>query len=182
MSLKVGIVGLPNVGKSTLLNQLLKEKIAIVSDKPQTTRHRIHGVLTRDGSQFVFVDTPGIHKPRTLLGERFLGEALEVVAQARTQRVRPEVRLVRLGEFQGVVEEGHAPLAQLAQADPQRFLERTAKIQWGIMVCVYGMSHAPALLLLEFAAFHYDIATRRHRIGFPNHAADVRERHAPLAA
>ena len=66
----VTIVGRPNVGKSTLLNQILGQKVAIVSDKPQTTRHRIQGVLTRPDAQAVFVDTPGIHKPRTPLGER----------------------------------------------------------------------------------------------------------------
>jgi GTP-binding protein Era len=66
----VTLVGRPNVGKSTLLNQILGHKVAIVSDKPQTTRHRIHGVLNRPGAQVVFVDTPGIHKPRTMLGER----------------------------------------------------------------------------------------------------------------
>jgi GTP-binding protein Era len=58
------------VGKSTLLNQILGQKVAIVSDKPQTTRHRIQGVLNQPDAQIVFVDTPGMHKPRTPLGER----------------------------------------------------------------------------------------------------------------
>jgi GTPase len=66
----VSLVGRPNVGKSTLLNRILGQKVAIVSDKPQTTRHRIQAVLTRPDAQVVFVDTPGIHKPRTALGER----------------------------------------------------------------------------------------------------------------
>jgi GTP-binding protein Era len=66
----VSLVGRPNVGKSTLLNRILGHKVAIVSDKPQTTRHRIRGVLNRPDAQAVFVDTPGIHKPRTALGER----------------------------------------------------------------------------------------------------------------
>src|SRR3546814_19072726 len=66
----VTLVGRPNVGKSTLLNKILRTKVAITSDKPQTTRTRILGVLTRPESQIVFVDTPGIHKPRTELGTR----------------------------------------------------------------------------------------------------------------
>ncbi len=66
----VTIVGRPNVGKSTLLNTVLGQKVTIVSDKPQTTRTQVRGVLTRPDAQVVFVDTPGIHKPRTLLGER----------------------------------------------------------------------------------------------------------------
>src|SRR6478752_1639427 len=66
----VTLVGRPNVGKSTLLNHILGQKVTIVSDKPQTTRTQVRGVLTRPDAQIVFVDTPGIHKPRTLLGER----------------------------------------------------------------------------------------------------------------
>jgi GTPase len=66
----VALVGRPNVGKSTLLNALLGRKLAIMSDKPQTTRSVIRGVLRRDAGQAVLVDTPGLHKPQTLLGER----------------------------------------------------------------------------------------------------------------
>lgn len=66
----VSIVGRPNAGKSTLLNQLLKQKIAIVTDKPQTTRDAIIGVLTQDEYQIIFTDTPGIHKPKHELGSR----------------------------------------------------------------------------------------------------------------
>ena len=65
-----GLVGRPNVGKSTLVNRMLGAKVSITSDKPQTTRLRIRGVLNRPGAQVVVVDTPGIHKPRTVLGER----------------------------------------------------------------------------------------------------------------
>ena len=65
----IAIVGRPNVGKSTLLNYIMGEKLSIVSNKPQTTRNNIHTILTNDESQLVFVDTPGIHKPRHKLGE-----------------------------------------------------------------------------------------------------------------
>jgi len=66
----VSLVGRPNVGKSTLVNQLVGTKVAIVSDRPQTTRTQIRGVRTTAASQIVLLDTPGIHRPRTLLGER----------------------------------------------------------------------------------------------------------------
>jgi len=66
----VALVGRPNVGKSTLLNRILGEKVSITSDKPQTTRNQIRGILDRPDAQVVFIDTPGIHKPRTLMGER----------------------------------------------------------------------------------------------------------------
>ena len=68
----IAIVGCPNVGKSSILNRLLGEKIAIVSDKPQTTRTRIMGVLTEDETQLVFTDTPGFHRPKTKLGEKMI--------------------------------------------------------------------------------------------------------------
>lgn len=68
----IAIVGCPNVGKSSILNRLLGQKIAIVSDKPQTTRTKIMGVLTDGDTQLVFTDTPGFHRPRTKLGEKMV--------------------------------------------------------------------------------------------------------------
>ena len=73
----VTLVGRPNVGKSTLVNAMCGRKVSIVSDKPQTTRHRVMGVLTTPETQLVFVDTPGLHKPVTALGERVNATALD---------------------------------------------------------------------------------------------------------
>ena len=76
----ITIAGRPNVGKSTLTNYLVGEKIAIVSNKPQTTRNRICGIVTREDTQFVFVDTPGYHKPRTKLGDYMVSVTKESIA------------------------------------------------------------------------------------------------------
>ena len=77
----VGIVGRPNVGKSTLLNAILGEKIAITTDKPQTTRNAIRGIYTKDDLQMIFIDTPGIHKPRNKLGEYMTSAATNTFAE-----------------------------------------------------------------------------------------------------
>ena len=71
----VAVIGRPNVGKSTLINKIIGQKIAIMSDKPQTTRSRIQCILTQDDAQFIFLDTPGIHKPKFKLGEYMLKAA-----------------------------------------------------------------------------------------------------------
>jgi GTP-binding protein Era len=81
----VTFVGRPNVGKSSLVNAICGRKVSIVSDKPQTTRHRIMGVLTRPDAQVVFVDTPGLHKPVSALGERVNATALDSASDVDVQ-------------------------------------------------------------------------------------------------
>ena len=76
------MVGRPNVGKSSLINAICGAKVSIVSDKPQTTRHRVRGVYNRPDAQLVFVDTPGLHKPVTALGEKVNATALESLGEA----------------------------------------------------------------------------------------------------
>ena len=78
----VTFVGRPNVGKSSLVNAICGEKVSIVSDKPQTTRHRVRGVLTRADAQLVFVDTPGLHKPVTALGRKVNATAIDSVGES----------------------------------------------------------------------------------------------------
>ncbi|MCL2106483.1 MAG: GTPase Era [Oscillospiraceae bacterium] len=95
----IAIVGCPNVGKSSILNALLGEKLAIVSEKPQTTRTRIMGVLTEESRQLVFIDTPGLHRPRSKLGEHMVRAVREgmdgvdaclFVVEAAGTQLRPE--------------------------------------------------------------------------------------------
>ncbi|MDD4479810.1 MAG: GTPase Era, partial [Mesotoga sp.] len=98
----VALVGKPNVGKSSLINRIIGEKIAIVSDKPQTTRNRIGGIYTTDQGQIVFYDTPGIHKPLHKLGQyilkvatsSLLGVDLLLVMVDPTDGLRESDRLV----------------------------------------------------------------------------------------
>ncbi|HEY3154110.1 MAG TPA: GTPase Era [Candidatus Binatia bacterium] len=75
----VAIIGRPNVGKSTLLNKILGEKVAIVSPKPQTTRNRITGIRTTEGAQIIFIDTPGIHQGHSLMNRRMMDTALQTL-------------------------------------------------------------------------------------------------------
>jgi GTP-binding protein Era len=78
----VALVGRPNAGKSTLMNRLLEEKVAIVSDKPQTTRHRLVGILSDERGQMVFYDTPGIHRPLHRLNKQMVRHALDALDEA----------------------------------------------------------------------------------------------------
>ena len=109
----ISVVGRPNVGKSTLVNALVGEKVAITSPRPQTTRNTIRGILNRDDMQIVFVDTPGLHRPRTALGTRLNRlvygsleetDAVLFVLDA-TQQIGPGDRLIaeRLAEAKATV-------------------------------------------------------------------------------
>ena len=103
----VSLVGRPNVGKSTLVNRIVGTKVAIVSDRPQTTRTQIRGVRTTPASQLVLLDTPGIHKPRTLLGERTNDRARATLAEVDV--------VCLLIEASGTIGPGDRFVAQLVQ-------------------------------------------------------------------
>jgi GTP-binding protein Era len=103
----VSLVGRPNVGKSTLVNRIVGTKVAIVSDRPQTTRTQIRGVRTTPTSQLVLLDTPGIHKPRTLLGERTNDRARATLAEVDV--------VCLLIEASGSIGPGDRFVAQLVQ-------------------------------------------------------------------
>ena len=105
----VGIVGRPNVGKSTLLNFYLGEKLAIVSPRPQTTRHRILGVLTREDAQVTFLDTPGFHKPEHALG-RYMLEVVKAVFD------EADVLVTMIDASRGITEEDERVFEQVKQA------------------------------------------------------------------
>ena len=96
----IAIVGRPNVGKSTILNSILGEKVAIVSNKPQTTRNRIIGIHTKGESQFVFLDTPGIHSPKNRLGDYMVK-----AANTTMQDADAVVLVVEAGKKMSAVEE-----------------------------------------------------------------------------
>ncbi|MDN6621315.1 MAG: GTPase Era, partial [Lactococcus sp.] len=80
----VSIIGRPNVGKSTLLNHVMGQKIAIMSDKAQTTRNKIQGIYTTETEQIVFIDTPGIHKPHNALGDYMVESAYSTLREVDT--------------------------------------------------------------------------------------------------
>lgn len=103
------IVGRPNVGKSTLLNALVGRKVAIMSNRPQTTRNRIHGVLTTDDAQMVFIDTPGLHTPKHKLGEYMVATAENALKEVDVVMVvcdatenRPELDKVVIDRLRGI--------------------------------------------------------------------------------
>ena len=105
----VGIIGRPNVGKSTLLNYYLGEKVAIVSPRPQTTRHRILGVLTREDAQLMFLDTPGLHDPQHALGRHMLEVSKAVMDEA-------DVLVVVLDGRRGITAEDERVFSMVRQS------------------------------------------------------------------
>ena len=111
----VGIIGRPNVGKSTLLNYYLQQKVAIVSPRPQTTRHRILGVLTRDDAQVMFLDSPGFHKPEHALDRYMQGTAKTVVEEA-------DVALILVDASRGITDEDERVFSYLRQAKRRAIL------------------------------------------------------------
>lgn len=105
----VGIVGRPNVGKSTILNRYLNEKIAIVTPRPQTTRHRILGVLTREDAQVMFLDSPGLHQPEHALGRYMVEVAKAVIDEA-------DVLVTVIDARNGLTEDDERVFARVKQA------------------------------------------------------------------
>jgi len=99
----VALLGRPNVGKSSLINTLLKEKVAAVSSKPQTTRNAIRCILTTEKEQIIFVDTPGIHKPKNVLGDYMVNEAGKALAQVDLICFVVEAGDSRIGEEEELI-------------------------------------------------------------------------------
>ena len=130
----ISIVGRPNVGKSSLMNAMVGEKIAIVSDKPQTTRNRITGVLTRGETQLVFLDTPGIHRPKTKLSEYMVRQVNSSVADVDlivfvTEADRPlnEAEKALIATFRGAPAVAVINKIDLLQ-NPEQMLAKMAEL------------------------------------------------------
>lgn len=132
----VAITGPPNTGKSTLLNALVGAKIAIVSRKPQTTRNRIQGILNRQNAQIVFIDTPGIHRPDTLLNRHMMQEVKQGLAGVDLallvlDATRPPGELDKLGLE--IIRKSHGPafllLNKMDQVEKQSLLPLLAEYQ-----------------------------------------------------
>ena len=118
----ITVCGRPNVGKSSLTNALVGEKIAIVSRKPQTTRNRIYGVVNRGDTQYILLDTPGLHKARSRLGDYMVKVVRESLAQVEAALLLVEP-IAHVGEPEKILLErprGEAPLHPVHQQDRHR--------------------------------------------------------------
>ncbi len=135
----IAVVGRPNVGKSTLMNAILGQKIAIVSSRPQTTRNRITGVLTQEATQMVFVDTPGIHQPKHKLGEFMVEEALDSI---------PDADIILW-----VVD-----VAKMPRADDERVAEVLRSQDLAVVLAMNKIDLAPAAALLKHSEAYRALA------------------------
>ncbi len=155
-----GVVGRPNAGKSTLMNALVGEKVAITSGRPQTTRRAIRGIVNRDEGQLVLVDTPGFHRPRTLLGERLNALVMDTLADVDVilfclpadQKVGPGDRFIA-SKLEGL----RAPVIAVATKSdlvaPHRMAEHLLEIQqlgeWQHIVPLSAVSGDQLELLVD---------------------------------
>jgi len=139
----VALIGRPNVGKSTLLNQVLGRKLAIVTPKPQTTRHRILGIETRPSAQFLFVDTPGLHEAHNLMGERMVRAARQSLADA-------DVALCVIDGVAGLIDADRALAKELAA------------VRQPVVVALNKIDRVPRARLLELAHQLGELLPGRH--------------------
>jgi GTP-binding protein Era len=129
----VSLIGRPNVGKSTLLNRLVGTKLAAVADKPQTTRNRIVGILTRADAQLVFVDTPGIHPARTPLNTRMVATARQALGDA-------DLAILVLDATTGVREDDRAVAAELGRGPSLVAVNKIDLVPRGALLAVCGQA------------------------------------------
>ena len=154
----VSILGRPNAGKSTLLNALIGEKIAIVSNKPQTTRNRIQGIVEvparkgRSAAQIVFVDTPGVHRPGSQLDRRMMQEVYEALES------RDIVILMVDAARQSEVPAGSSPRAERERGEDEFVLQLIQKLDCPVFLVINKIDlvlRAKLLPLIErFSALH----------------------------
>lgn len=150
----VSFVGRPNAGKSTLMNQLMGQKVAIVSDKPQTTRHRITGVRNEPGGQIVFIDTPGIHKPEHRMNQRMVDAAVDTLRE-----VDVAVLVVDVTERPGPGDRYVVDLLSRAQCKLIVVLNKVDRLKQKTQLLPLMESYSKALkveAIVPMSAFHGD--------------------------